>query len=648
MNIKYRPEIDGLRSLAVFAVLLYHIEFTLFGNNLFTGGFVGVDIFFVISGYLITSIIKKELITNNSFSFKNFYLRRVRRILPLLLFISIFFLLLSYFFLSPTHLSKFTNSVFSSILFSSNFYFLLENIDYGNNYSHLMPFLHTWSLSVEEQYYLLFPVIYCFFFKYFKTRLTLIFTVFLFFSLFLNNISSFIYRDNLSILSFYMLPFRLWEILAGSLVCLVESNVKKYNLKINNIIIFLSLLFIFYAISSYDINNIKPFWHMFAVVFSTSLIILLIDKEKNIFKRIFSSWLLVKLGLISFSIYLWHYCLIAFFRLNDLDNLEYDLTVKISVIFLSIILSFISYRIIEKPFRNKNLISNKNLFIYLSINLIVITSFLIASNLTSGFKFRYNNFYESLNYEFDNKKLQQDWNKDLFGFYSKNSSKFKNINKENILIIGNSHAVGYFNMLNLNKELYPNKEFALLRIGMSDLEKYKDQIDIFKKSNTLVIASRYPFSNYNKEMHQSLEKYVLSWKQFSNLHDKKLIFFLNRPEFSEKNSNNYLNADIKLYPSMKKNLKVDQNLINQLSNNLFIEQNKSVELLNKDLKNLLVKNNIKYFDPKVYSCDTVIFTCHFLTNNKEKIYWDYGHYTLNGSKFFGTNLALRKFINNTK
>src|SRR6056300_1477190 len=171
MKLTYRPEIDGLRAIAVCAVILYHSKITILGYQIFKGGFIGVDIFFVISGYLITSIILKELVTTGSFSFKNFYERRVRRILPALLFVMLVSLPFACMYLFSGSFIDFSKSILYSLGFSSNFYFYFSGQQYGAENGLLKPFLHTWSLSVEEQFYILFPVLLLITFKYFRKYL---------------------------------------------------------------------------------------------------------------------------------------------------------------------------------------------------------------------------------------------------------------------------------------------------------------------------------------------------------------------------------------------------------------------------------------------------------------------------------------------
>ena len=167
MTLKYRSEIDGLRALTILPVVFFHAGF-----DLFSGGYIGVDVFFVISGYLITNLILKEL-NNNTFSLLDFYERRARRILPALYLIIFVITILSYFFLTRSEISEYFKSVISTVLFSSNIYFWKSSPYFDAN-SDLQPLLHTWSLSIEEQFYIFFPILLILVFKYFK-KYTLIF-----------------------------------------------------------------------------------------------------------------------------------------------------------------------------------------------------------------------------------------------------------------------------------------------------------------------------------------------------------------------------------------------------------------------------------------------------------------------------------------
>ena len=162
MKIEYRPEIDGLRALAVMSVILFHAQI----SKVIKGGYVGVDIFFVISGYLITSIILKELKSKNSFSFNKFIQRRIRRILPVLFTMKLISIPFALILLPPSRIIEFSKSAFYSLGFLSNLYFYFSGLKYEAIEGLFIPLLHTWSLSVEEQFYIIFPLIMILFFKY--------------------------------------------------------------------------------------------------------------------------------------------------------------------------------------------------------------------------------------------------------------------------------------------------------------------------------------------------------------------------------------------------------------------------------------------------------------------------------------------------
>ena len=225
MRINYRPEIDGLRAFAVLSVIFYHANITIFGHQPFKGGFVGVDIFFVISGYLITSIILKEVTITGAFSFSYFYQRRIRRIIPVLLFVMVVSLPFAWVYLLPISFIDFSKSILYSISFVSNFYFNFSGQEYGAESGLLKPFLHTWSLSVEEQYYIIFPVILFILFKYFQKYLIHIFFASFFISLALAEWTS----RNYPFSSFYLLHTRIWELLLGSILSYFEIKLGHRN-----------------------------------------------------------------------------------------------------------------------------------------------------------------------------------------------------------------------------------------------------------------------------------------------------------------------------------------------------------------------------------------------------------------------------------
>ena len=350
MKLTYRPEIDGLRAIAVSAVIFYHAQITVFGSLPFKGGFIGVDIFFVISGYLITSIILKELISTGSFSFKNFYERRIRRILPALIFVMIFSLPLAWLYLLPSSFVDFSKSILYSLGFSSNFYFHYSGQEYGAENGLLKPFLHTWSLAVEEQFYILFPIVLLISFKYFRKYLIYIFILGFIISLGLAYWSS----KNYPSASFYFLHTRVWELLAGSILAYFEiKQGHRSNNKILNLILpSIGLLLIILTIVFFKLHFPHPSLHTIPAILGVCLIIWFSNSNRNEFvTKLLSTKLFVGIGLISYSLYLWHYPIFAFARINEVS--EESLSLKFLLVII-LIISIISYYLIERPARNKN------------------------------------------------------------------------------------------------------------------------------------------------------------------------------------------------------------------------------------------------------------------------------------------------------
>ena len=297
MKLNYRPEIDGLRALAVISVVLYHAKFSIFNLNIFSGGFLGVDIFFVISGYLITLIILKELSISKKFSFINFYERRVRRIIPAFFFILIFISPVAWLILLPFDYIVYAKSNISAALFYSNYFFWKDQLVYASESALLKPLLHTWSLSIEEQFYILFPLIFILFWKYLRKYLLII--------LILGLVISLIFSDFIShqfpTFNFYNLLSRAWELLAGSLVAFIQfKNYKIIKKSYFPYISFCAFLIIIISLFYFDSSIRNPSLLTFIPVISTSILIYSLSHQ-SLVKSFLSFSAFVKLGLISYS-----------------------------------------------------------------------------------------------------------------------------------------------------------------------------------------------------------------------------------------------------------------------------------------------------------------------------------------------------------
>jgi peptidoglycan/LPS O-acetylase OafA/YrhL len=441
MKITYRPEIDGLRAIAVGAVILYHSQITIFGHQPFKGGFIGVDIFFFISGYLITSIILKELLSNGSFSFKHFYERRIRRILPALIFVMLVSLPFAWMYLIPSSFVDFSKSILYSLGFSSNFYFHYSAQQYGTASGLLKPFLHTWSLSVEEQYYIIFPIILLIVFKYFKQYLIHILILGFIISLGLADWGS---RNHPS-LNFYILPTRAWELLAGSILAYFETTLghRSKNKTLNLILPCIGLSLIGHSILFFNDKMFHPSFYTLSPIIGVCLIIWFSHKDELITK-ILSTKLFVGIGLISYSLYLWHYPIFAMSRIVEFT--EGGVFKKLSLGLLILILSILSYYFFERPARNKNNKSKVVLsLILISISVLVFFNFNIIKK--DGYKSRLagiltKNLNEDTRYLLKNKDGKICHN---------NECKFNTFSDKDVYIIGDSHMASI--MFDLKKRI---------------------------------------------------------------------------------------------------------------------------------------------------------------------------------------------------
>ena len=455
MIFKYRPEIDGLRAIAVFSVILFHA-----GLNLFKGGFVGVDVFFVISGYLITSIILTNL-DNKDFSTMYFYERRARRILPTLIITIFFSLIISFFLFSSKDLIFFSKSVISSLTFWSNLQFHNE-ADYFAKTSEFKPLLHTWSLSIEEQFYIIFPLIVLFFISIKKKFLNIfIITVFfmsLLFSQWSGNLSkNYPFIDNelnffsQSDYSSFFMPFgRIWEISLGAICAIILKKNLVKDSKISN---FLSLTgFILICFSVFFISENYPFPSFYTLIptIGTALVILFSFK-KTFITKILSFKYFVYLGLLSYSLYLFHFPIFTFLKYL---NIEVNSILLIPLLTGIILISFLNWNFIEKPMRKKNVKIKKFLILIgTSYLLLIFISFYFIN-----FKIKGKNYIEDLPIKIQNsldvlpkevvRCVGVELKKDNF---LKNDLCFignKNNKKIDFVIYGDSHILAYYKIFN--------------------------------------------------------------------------------------------------------------------------------------------------------------------------------------------------------
>lgn len=459
--LKYRPEIDGLRALAVVPVILFHAGF-----STFSGGYIGVDIFFVISGYLITSILLVDLRAGN-FSITRFYERRARRILPALLFVMLVCLPFAWFWLLPNDMKAFSDALMATCVFISNIV-LWRTDDYFDVATKLKPLIHTWSLSVEEQFYLFFPLLLTFIWRFARRYLIV--------SIVGITLLSLIAADWGSIhkapAAFYLLPTRAWELLFGALTAIylfhyasmgnsignkirngfysstfssdaksqirVISLVQKWLEELGSL---LGIGLIAYAIFGFDIQTRTPSFYTLIPTLGTVFIIIFAS-PKSLVGKVLASPVMVSIGLISYSAYLWHQPVFAFARQREMEEPSLQVMGLLSLGVFG--LALLSWKYIETPFRDKVRFTRSSIIKYGVILSLALMIFGFVGHITQGFLYRYSAQDQKLasldRYE-AGKYVSSLFNQHLLKPFDATDSRRK------ILIIGDSYSQDLVNAL---------------------------------------------------------------------------------------------------------------------------------------------------------------------------------------------------------
>jgi peptidoglycan/LPS O-acetylase OafA/YrhL len=427
----YRREVDGLRAIAVLPVIFFHA-----GLQLFSGGFVGVDVFFVISGYLITSIILNAL-WEGKFSVLDFYERRARRILPALFLVIAISFVFAYFWMLPDELENFGQSVVATLLFSNNILLALTT-GYWERAAEFKPLLHTWSLGVEEQYYFLIPLVLIFLHRFFPRSVLPVLAIAFFVSLG----ASVLGAKNFPASNFYLLPTRAWELLLGSLVAmyLMQRDRNDFPKWLCEIASMSGLLAILFAVFFFSANTPTPSLYTLLPTLGAALLILFTRQDVLVFK-ILGSRFAVGIGLISYSAYLLHWPMFSFARIYFVESPS--AVVMLTLAILSIFLAFLCWRYVEQPFRNRQRISRR--FIFVSSTLV---TFLFVG---AGYHLHKTHGLPSRMYS--ESVASED---EMYISYNQNAYRFQKdafVNKSGqikLLISGDSFARDFVNMVHEN------------------------------------------------------------------------------------------------------------------------------------------------------------------------------------------------------
>ena len=626
----YLPEIDSIRGFAILLVVLFHYDLML------DSGFLGVDIFFVLSGFLITKILEETKKRKDWILF--FFNKRFRRIIPIL-YITIFCVMISSILIfSPVHLERISDSGLHAIFGISNIFFDSENgyFDYAKNFK---PLLHTWSLSVELQLYLIWFFVYFFFLKNFKSYKYLIILCLIFSSLILSIIYS-----NRATFFFYFTGFRIYEFAFGALAYYLIKE--KKNFFFGDVTFIISFVFIFLVSilftdnSEFGTGNYNSFQSLSVVI--PTFFILLSLKNLNIFKFFLRNSVLINFGKISYSLYLIHWpVLIFFFYSGKYENL---IQYKIALLITSIFLSYVSYNYIENYFRKitdkKNFfIKNKILYSISFIYLLISTFIILNASELKPKNSDLDRYNQIINKDKQNSNILQ---KKYLNMSNKNVYFKENNHKTNILIIGDSHGWDVFYSLKKIKKINNDSTLQFYNMGLSTCFRNKIKENIFTKLIKKILTT-YDRSEICKNI----------------LNDPNLLEALIKADKIIVVNRWYLNQDfIKIVNFFKLNTKTETIFINRI--NLFfdpptlfykngIDTNKIAfkkkdEItyeINKKMNNLLSKLDIKYIDRSDFFCKNN--KCTILHKNN-LLFADQDHLTEAGHIYHSKLLKKSKLL----
>ena len=513
----YRADIDGLRAISVIFVILFHGDL-----EWISGGFVGVDVFFVISGYLITKSIDKEMLAK-VFSFKSFYLRRIRRIIPVLVFVILIVAIPAYLFLFANDLESYGRTSIHTILSTNNFNLLANNRDYFAENTELMPLMHTWSLSVEEQFYFIWPPILLLLHKYLNLKSRLYFILlFIVFGLAMSVFMTLYFPKA----AYLLLPARLFEISLGAGLAMFWNKIPEVSKTKNSWLSILGLLLIVLPALMLDKTSLFPGFNALYPCLGAVFIILSGKHahSQGFVNRMFTFKPLVFIGLLSYSMYLWHWPIFSFIKYLGFELTSNKVIISIAA---TLLLSYISWRFIEKPFRYRFKYDfSKTILVILLPCLLLVGALYGILDSKDGYPNRHpmlTEFDKKNNYP--NKLRRNCYDVFKVGNYGKCGLGVKKDNLDGMLI-GDSfanHTAAFIDVLAKDAGLYFHDSAAggyplLYNVDdktgepTQDTAYGNDRLAYAKKFNTIIIAA-----NWEKFTDSESENYKLTFNTIKEL-----------------------------------------------------------------------------------------------------------------------------------
>lgn len=608
-NNNLRLDIQGLRALAVLSVVIFHVS-----PNYISGGYLGVDVFFVISGYLIMGQIWRAL-NQNRFSFGDFYTKRFKRLLPALLVVLTGTSIAAYILLLPGEYQSYTHSVFSSLFYFSNFWFYTKS-GYFDAELQSAPLLHTWSLSVEEQFYFIFPFLLVFLYKTcrgtkkaFAALIVIAITTLL--------LSEWMLSYDQS-LSFYASPTRFWQFIVGGLLAI--SNISPPNHRASQVLSFTGLLILVFIMFTFNEHTPFPGFMAIPVTLATALVIYA-RSERGIMGWVLSNPISNFFGNISYSFYLWHWPVIIFYKIYLFDEFaEFEKIEKLTVLMVSIVLATLTYHLVENPFRKTKTIKNSykpvilSLALTLSLSLIINSSTMLQSQRYTQETIEYESYLSYINpYRKDECFLTSGRNQ--FTSFNQNECINFDPQKYNILLLGDSHAEQWFSALKLT--LQSGQTLSLVTasgckplLPISGLERCVNLVDwaindliTAKRFDKIIIAGRWIATDV-----QYVEQTIKMLKEHS-------------PNVTA------LGPVIEYQYPLPILLAKFGNSSNIMTYSIYEQQ----QQLSSALAAATLTAGGNYFPTIEYMCNGNKLTCQLITEDGIPVQFDYGHLTHEGA-----------------
>lgn len=631
VSIEYRSDVDGIRAVAVLSVILYHIN-----SKLLPGGFLGVDIFFVLSGYLITLLLAKNIEKSGSLNLKEFYRRRIQRIFPALLFMLIPTLIIGFILLAPDNYYSLSKSSIFSLLSAANFYFCyFVDTGYFALDSYELPLKHLWSLGVEEQFYILWPFVVLFIIKFIKSekyRLVFI-SIALISSL---SLAQILLHANQS-LTYYMLPTRAWEIMAGCFVAFVVFSGIKLNIYLSEFCSILGTALVCSSLFLISDSDYIPGIGAAPAVFGTALMI--IAGGSTCIARFISLKPFIAVGLVSYSAYLWHWPILAFLRYS---LIEITPVIGGFVIFATFLMAALSFFFVEHPLRILK-VRQRNVFVYY-FTVPVIAVSLCSLIMIYGIKNKNNVLYSWKSYDLvktgTKAAYEYEFNCQSSLFNQKNFKDDRCVSPDNqnptVLLVGDSNAAHYLGIIRTFSTYYGfsvrNATQSSCPMIFSEKElswvndKYKDGCSIYRtavekeapKYETVIIGGAWDIYNRvgGDEFRAGLRNTISSLSQ----NVKNIIILAQVPKFSGYNKDCSVRA-VKL-PFLNCSDRIVWPQIHYPVNKLLEEIASSY-------------SNVYYFDISENLCHDNECSPYL---DGVALYFDPGHISMTGSEIIGKNM----------